>query len=103
MHPEPTIFINHETAKKLGISENDFVYIETQRGRIKQKVILTNDIDPRVVGVDYGWWFPEKGPSSLYDWPESNVNILTDNKAPYNREMGSLNLWGMLCRVYKAW
>jgi len=78
------------------------VYIETRRGRIKQKAILINDIDPRVVGVDYDWWFPEKGSSSIYSWQESNINILTDNKPPYNREMGSLNLWGMLCRIYKA-
>ncbi|GAI04922.1 unnamed protein product, partial [marine sediment metagenome] len=77
------------------------VYIETRRGRIRQKAYLTTGIDPRVVGVDYAWWFPEKGASSLYGWAESNINILTDNKPPFNRETGSTNLRGMLCKVYK--
>jgi hypothetical protein len=55
-----------------------------------------------VVGADYGWWFPEKGVSSLYGWTESNINILTDDKPPFNREMGSTNLRGILCKIYKA-
>ena len=101
-HPEPIIMIHPETADKLGIKEGDWVYIETRRGRIKQKATLTASIDPRVVGVDYGWWFPEKEVSELYGWAESNVNILTDDKPPFNREMGSANLRGFLCKVYKV-
>jgi anaerobic selenocysteine-containing dehydrogenase len=101
-HPEPVISIHPQTAGKLGIREGDWVYIETKRGRIRQKAALTDDIDPRVVGVDYGWWFPEKGASSLHGWAESNINILTDDKPPYNREMGTANLRGFLCKVYKA-
>jgi anaerobic selenocysteine-containing dehydrogenase len=94
--------IHPETADKLGIKEGDWVYIETMRGRIRQKATLTAGIDPRVVGVDYGWWFPEKGVSELYGWAESNVNILTNDKPPFNREMGSANLRGFLCKVYKV-
>ncbi len=47
-------------------------------------------------------WFPEKGASELYGWAESNINVLTDNKPPYGRELGSLNLRGILCKVYKV-
>jgi len=101
-HPEPIIMIHPETADKLGIKEGDWVYIETKRGRIRQKATLTASIDPRVVGVDYGWWFPEKGVPELYGWAESNVNILTNDKPPFNREMGSANLRGFLCKVYKV-
>ena len=101
-HPEPIIMIHPETAHKLGIKEGDWVYIETKRGRIRQKATLIASIDPRVVGVDYGWWFPEKGVSELYGWAESNVNILTNDKPPFNREMGSSNLRGFLCKVYKV-
>lgn len=101
-HPEPIITIHPETAGKLEIKEGNWVYIETKRGRIKQKATLTASIDARVVGVDYAWWFPEKGVSSLYGWAESNVNILTDDKSPFNREIGSSNLRGVLCKVYKA-
>ena len=102
MHPEPMVNLHPETADKLGIKEGDWVYIETERGRIRQKAYLTADIDPRVVGVDYAWWFPEQGASDLYGWAESNINILTDDKPPYNREMGSTNLRGILCRVYRV-
>jgi len=101
-HPEPLVHINRQTASKLGISDGDWVYIETKRGRIRQKAQLTNDFDPRVVGLDWGWWFPENGASDLYGWSQSNINILTDNKPPHGREMGSSNLRGMLCKVYKA-
>jgi anaerobic selenocysteine-containing dehydrogenase len=101
-HPQPIVMIHPETADKLGIKEGDWVYIETMRGRIRQKATLTAGIDPRVVGVDYGWWFPEKGVSELYGWAESNVNILTNDKPPFNREMGSANLRGFLCKVYKV-
>ena len=101
-HPEPIVMVHPETAGKLGIKEGDWVYIETKRGRIKQKAVLTTGIDPRVVGTDYAWWFPEKGVSGLYGWAESNINILTSDKPPFNREMGSSNLRGILCKVYKA-
>jgi len=105
-HPEPMTYLHPQTAKKLGINDGDRVCIETQRGRISQMAHLTADIDPRVAGVDFGWWFPEKGPSGLYGWAEANINILTDDQPPFSREMGSPNLRGILCRVYsvsKTW
>ena len=103
IHPEPVVHIHPETAGHLGINEGDWVYIETKRGKIKQKAFLTDSLDPRVVGVDFGWWFPEKGISNLYGWKESNINILTENnKSRYNREMGSATLRGILCKVYKV-
>lgn len=98
-HPEPVVYIHPLTAKSLGIREGDWVRIETRRGSIKQKAVLTDGIDPRVVIVDYDWWFPEKGASELYGWAESNINVLTDSDPPYNREMGSTTLRGILCRV----
>ncbi|MFC1965323.1 molybdopterin-dependent oxidoreductase, partial [Chloroflexota bacterium] len=96
-HPEPVVNIHPETAKKLEIDEGDWVYIETKRGRIKQKTALMDNLDPRVVFVDFGWWFPERGPSELYGWAESNINILTDDK-PHCRELGTPILRGMLCK-----
>ena len=102
IHPEPQLNIHPETAAKSGIKEGDIVYIETRRGRIKQKAILVDSLDPRVVVVDHDWWFPEKGAAELYGWAEANTNILTDNNPPFNPEMGSTNLRGILCKVYKV-
>jgi anaerobic selenocysteine-containing dehydrogenase len=87
---------------RLGIKDDDWVYIETKRGRIKQKAILSTDVDPRVVGIDYGWWFPENNLSNPDDWTEANINILTNDQPPFNREMGSPVLRGILCTVYRA-
>ena len=100
--PEPLITIHPETASKLGIEDGDWVNIETRRGGIKQVATLSTAIDPRVVCASYAWWFPERGASQLYGWEESNINILTDDEPPYNPEMGSTNLRGFLCKVYKA-
>jgi anaerobic selenocysteine-containing dehydrogenase len=61
MHPEPLVHIHPDTAAPLGIVEGDWVYIETTRGRIKQRAHLTDVYDQRVIGVDYAWWFPERG------------------------------------------
>lgn len=101
-HPDPMVWIHPDTAGQQGIADGDRVYIETKRGRIRQKARLTKDIDPRVVGIDYGWWFPESGPQNLYEWAEANINILTDDSPPYGREMGTPNLRGILCKIRKA-
>ena len=92
-----------ETGNEHQLQGGDYVYIETKRGRIKQQANLIPNIDPRVIIVDYGWWFPEKSASEdLHGWAESNINILTDNKQPYASEMGSPTLRGILCKVYVA-
>lgn len=101
-HPEPVVWLHPDTAGKQGIADGDRVYIETPRGQIRQKARLTNDIDPRVAGVDYAWWFPEHGPENLYGWKEANLNVLTEDGPPYGREMGTTNLRGILCRIRKA-
>jgi len=100
-HPEPMVYIHPKTAAELGIEERDWVWVATRRGRIRQKTLFSEEMDPRVVGVDYAWWFPEKGAEAQYGWRESNINILTDDKPPFNRELGSTNLRGIICTVYK--
>jgi anaerobic selenocysteine-containing dehydrogenase len=101
-NPEPLVIIHPDTAHRFGISEGDPVYIENKRGRIKQRATLSEDVDPRVVGVAYGWWFPEMGASGHYGWEEANINILTDDSPPYSPEIGSPTMRGFLCKVYKA-
>lgn len=100
-HPEPIVYVHPETATGLGIEEGEWVWVATERGRIRQKTRFSEQMDPRVVGVDYAWWFPEKGEEAQYGWKESNINVLTDNKPPFNKELGSTNLRGILCKVYK--
>ncbi|MBW2031162.1 MAG: molybdopterin-dependent oxidoreductase, partial [Deltaproteobacteria bacterium] len=100
-HREPLVHVHPGAARELGIEEGDWIVVETKRGKIRQKATLSEILDPRVIGVDYGWWFPEKGPESLYGWGESNINVLTDNRPPFSPEMGSPNLRGISCRITK--
>ena len=102
MHPEPIVRVHHQTAGKLGIAQGDEVYIETRRGKIQQKAELIKNIDPRIIEIDYGWCFPENKDQALLDWAKSNMNVLTSNTPPFNREMGSSNLRGFCCKLYKA-
>ena len=53
-HPDPLVEIHPETAGRLGIVKGDWVWIETRRGRIRQKARITDEIDPRVVHVGHG-------------------------------------------------
>ena len=52
---EPLVQIHPKTAKKEGIKDGDMVWIENQRGRIKQRCQIFEHIDPRVVAADFGW------------------------------------------------
>ena len=102
IHPDPVVEIHPETARKHGIGDGEWVFIESPRGRIKQRARLTNGIDRRVVAAEHGWWFPEvKSPD--HGWRESNINLLTDNDPEgYDVAMGSTNLRVLMCRVYPA-
>lgn len=101
MRPEPVVELNPATARQLGLAEGDWAVIETERGRIRQKVAFNDSLDPRVVFVAYGWWFPEEGIGGLYGWEESNLNILTSSDPPYEPALGSVTLRGIPCRVWR--
>ncbi len=98
--PDPCVDIHPETAAETGIIEGDWVWIETLRGKIKQRAKITEDIDPRVVNVRHGWWFPEEGGPEYGVW-KSNANVLTNNGPPYDPAIGTYQLRALLCRVYK--
>jgi anaerobic selenocysteine-containing dehydrogenase len=105
MHPDPLCHINPETASSLGIRDGDWVWIETPKGRIKQKAFYNVSLHPRVVCVEASWWFPEKpGPEpSLFGVFESNANVLTDDDPDLlDPVFGCYYYTGLLCRVYKA-
>lgn len=98
--PWPQVEINHDTGKKLGIKSGDWVWIESPRGRIKQKVKLTNQ-HPQIVHVSYGWWYPEM-PGPEYGLWESNANVLTNREPPYCPAIGTYQISALLCNVYKV-
>ena len=98
---EPVVELNPEVAHKAGLKQGDWIYIETRSGKIKQKLLLDAELDPRLVVASYGWWFPEDS-GSFYRWKESNLNVLTRSDPPYEPTLGSVQLRGIPCRVYGA-
>ena len=90
----PTVYMNPDTAKEYGLSEGDWIYIETYKGRIRQKLALQPGMHPKVVNVEFGWG----------DWglPDANMNLLTDFDEPWDYPTGSVAIRGYACKVYKA-
>ncbi len=107
LRPDPYFDINPETAQKLGIKKKDWCWIETMRGRIKQRACLTNGIAPNTIYTQRGWWYPERTLTPGEDDPfgvlESNTNVLTaasfEDCDPIS---GTWACRGLRCRVYKV-
>jgi anaerobic selenocysteine-containing dehydrogenase len=102
IRPDPIVEIHPDTARKHGIEEGDWVWIESPRGRVKQRAKFHEHLDPRVVAAEHGWWYPEiKSPD--HGWDVSNINILTDN-SPESTDpvMGSTSLRVLLCNISRC-
>jgi anaerobic selenocysteine-containing dehydrogenase len=100
LHREPVVEIHPETAKKEGIDEGDWVVIESPRGRARQRAKFFAGIDPRVIGAQHAWWFPEKKAPG-HGWAESNINVLTDNAYKgCDPAMGATPIRTLLCKIY---
>jgi anaerobic selenocysteine-containing dehydrogenase len=86
--PYPTVEINTDTAKKLGIADGDMVRVASPKGSIRLKALTNRDIDPRVVSIQHGW-------------DEANVNLLTDGdvRDPVSAYPGFRSV---MCRVEKG-
>ncbi|MFC1864161.1 molybdopterin-dependent oxidoreductase, partial [Thermodesulfobacteriota bacterium] len=99
IRPDPIVEIHPETAMKHDIEENDWVYIESPRGRIRERAKLNNSIDPKVIIAEHGWWYPEiKEPD--HGWDRSNINILMDNAhGTMDPALGATNLRNCLCTI----
>ena len=103
--PDPIVQIHPDTARELGIADGDWAYIETRRGRIKQKAEVTTRIHPRVINVESHWWFPEQPAEEpcLHGLWQSNANVLTmEELDACDQVTGGWPLRALLCKVYKV-
>jgi anaerobic selenocysteine-containing dehydrogenase len=87
--PEPFAEIHPKTAKQFGVKDGDPVFVESNRGQIRVKALVTEDMMEGVVSIPHGW------PG------EANVNLLTD---VHCREpiMGYPQMKSQLCRIRKV-
>lgn len=105
IHPDPLCDLNDETARTLGIANGDWIWIETRRGRIRQRARTTGAVHPEVIHIQHGWWFPEQAGEAptLHGVWQSCSNVLTINDPDTFCELGGgWPLRALLCKIYKA-
>jgi anaerobic selenocysteine-containing dehydrogenase len=106
MRPDPIIEMNPEAAGNLGIKEGDWVKLEVPTPKFRGKYIkfrarYVPGMDPRLVGCDHGWWFPEK-PAPKHGFEESNINaLLSHDSGPYEPTAGTIQCRAIACKVTK--
>ena len=105
LHPWPLFQMHTETARELNIRDGDWCWIESPRGRIKQRAKLGFELKPGTVIAQPSWWFPEMPMEEPWlggIW-ESNVNVLTDDDPDTLDPMcGNWVNRGLLCKVYRC-
>jgi anaerobic selenocysteine-containing dehydrogenase len=95
--PDPLIQINPETAAGLGISDGDWVSVESPYAKVKLRAKLFDGIAPDVVNAEHAWWYPEARPPD-YRWKESCVNLLFGGDL-FDPDTGAEPLKCYVCRV----
>ncbi len=100
LRPDPQVEIHPQVAEAHNIKNGEWVIVSSPRGSARMKALITADINPDVINVEHGWWFPEKEGPDYGVW-ESNANLLTNNGPPYDPAFGSYQLRGLLCKVEK--
>jgi anaerobic selenocysteine-containing dehydrogenase len=66
---EPSVKINSFDAQERGIKQGEMVQVESRNGKIRLKVVVTDDVVPGLVSIDFGWGNPTDSKASM--------NILT--------------------------
>jgi len=98
--PVPRVEINPETAAAYGIQQGDWVWIETEWGKIREVADLYYGVDKDVINLEHTWWYPEVQDAG-HGFQFSAVNQLIDHHAQ-DPHSGSSNLRAYQVKIYKA-
>ena len=101
IHPDPWAEVSRVTAHELGLEDGSPVWVETERGKARF-ILKISQMRIGVVSVEYGWWYPETESAEphLGGLWLSNANILTN--ADYDSAdplIGTATYNGIPCRV----
>ena len=103
MFPDPIVQMHITDARNLGIRNGDWVWIETPRGRIRQRAKLGWDIIQGTVQAQPSWWYPELPAEEPWSQGvfECGGNVLTDDAIEtLDEACGQWVNRGLLCKVY---
>ena len=101
IYPAPEVLIHPKAAVKYGVEDGDWIWVESQRGRIRGIACLTEGINPGSICMER-FWNPETLNTKTHGWQEMNVNVLTKSQAPFNDVVGTYTLRAFLVKIYKA-
>ena len=102
LYPDPIVTINPETGAKYGIQDGDWVAIENPEGRCVQRARLSIEVDPRVIHLEHGWWFPEEINNPSQGAPfRANPNNLIPHEIIGKLGYGA-NYKSVLAKIYKV-
>ena len=101
--PYPSVYMHREDARACGVRDGDWVWIENERGRIKQVAHVDQAIIKGTVQAMPSWWYPELPAEE--PWSQgafiSNVGCLVDGTVRGSDEAtGTWTNRGLLCRIY---
>jgi anaerobic selenocysteine-containing dehydrogenase len=91
--------LNPRTASKYGLKEGEMIWIESRKGRIQQRLKISDHVHPNVLIAAFGWW-DTKAESNEYEWRKYNINILSEGDGANCPATGSVQLRGIPVRVY---
>jgi anaerobic selenocysteine-containing dehydrogenase len=93
LEPEPRIRLSPGDAGRRGVADGEWVRVSSPRGEIRMKALISGKMRDGIVWIDGGWGNP-------WDFPESNINVLTDNQAlDPEAQCGSIS--SFLCEISK--
>lgn len=95
--PEPTVTINTHDARERDIEDGDRVFVQTSRGQVVMRALVTDDIIQGTIDANMGGG----GPVGPVAWQECNVNELTDLNR-YDPVSGFPVYKALLCEVRKV-
>ena len=103
--PHPEVELHPDAAAPRGIHAGDWVVVKTPHGRVRARARFRDDLDPRVVATQHGWWqaCPELGLPGYdpYGSEGANVNRMIANDA-IDPISGSVPHRSYLCEVSRA-
>ncbi len=103
--PDPLVLVHPDTAKNLGLEENQWVNIVSPQGRARMKLKASSIVHPKMIDAQHGWWFPERKQDlpELFGVFESNANTLCPmDKDQCSPEIGSWPHSALMCRIEPA-
>ena len=101
--PDPRLLMHPSAATSLGLSDGDWVRVETPgvAGAARLKLKCSDGTPEGVVSTGMGWWDPQVA-SPDHGVLDININAALSYSGPYDPISGSSSIRGQRCRVSRC-